>query len=86
MIHGRAIPRQLFPFGDCFTGLIPMKNQHSQPSFARCVLHLRSIHRNPSGFRFYVCGIAREFANPCGEIILAGIVLLLFCFGVNLFF
>ena len=62
------------------------KNQHSQPSFARCVLHARAITRNPSRFRFYVRGIFREFANPCGEIILAGIVLLSFCFGVNLFF
>ena len=63
-----------------------MKNHHHQPSLARCVLHVRAIHRNPSGFRFYVRGILREFANPCGEIILAGIVLLSFCFGVNLFF
>ena len=59
---------------------------NKQPSFARCVLHVRAIHRNPSAFRFYVRGIAREFNNPCGEIILAGIVLLSFCFGVNLFF
>lgn len=62
-----------------------MKNQVT-PSFARCVLHVRAIHRNPSAFRFYVRGIAREFANPCGEIILAGIVFLSFCYGVNLFF
>jgi hypothetical protein len=62
-----------------------MKNQQ-QPSFARCILHVRAIHRNPSRFRFYVCGIAREFANPCGEIMLACLLLVLFCFGVNLFF
>ena len=59
---------------------------NKQPSFARCKLHLSCIVRNPSRFRFYVCGIIREFNNPCGEIILAGILLLSFCFGVNLFF
>lgn len=66
--------------------LSPMKNQHTNPSFARCVLHVRAIHRNPSALRFYVRGILREFANPCGELILAGIALVLFCFGVNIFF
>ena len=68
------------PFATLFN---PMKNQ---PSFARCVLHVRAIHRNPSALRFYVCGIIREFNNPCGEIILACVAFLLFAFGVNLFF
>lgn len=64
-----------------------MKNQNSQPSFARCVLHLRAINRNPSQFRFYVRGIVREFTGSLsGLFILGGIVFLCFAFGVNLFF
>jgi hypothetical protein len=50
-----------------------MKNQPI-PSFARCVLHVRAIHRNPSQFRFYLSGILREFkeASPFALVFVAG--------------
>lgn len=61
----------------------PMNNL---PSFARCVLHLRAIHRNPSRVSFYVRGILREFDNIGGAICVACFAFICFAFGVNLFF
>jgi hypothetical protein len=59
-----------------------MKNQHQQPSFARCVLHVRAIHRNPSQFRFYLGGIIREF-KECSTLAFC-FVFTLFIFGLSI--
>jgi hypothetical protein len=67
------------PFATLFN---PMKNQPNQPSFARCVLHLRAINRNPSQFRFYLSGILREF-KECGTIAIC-FVFTLFIFGLSI--
>jgi hypothetical protein len=60
---------------------------NSQP-FARCVLHVRCVVRNPSRLRFYVGGILREFQEASSfALIVAGTCL--FGFGVclvNFFF
>jgi hypothetical protein len=47
---------------------------NSQPSFARCKLHLSCIVRNPSRFAFYAGGIIREFkeATPFALVFVAG--------------
>ena len=63
-----------------------MKNT-TVPSFARCVLHVRAIHRNPSAFRFYLGGIVREFTQSLsGLLIVAGFSALLALKIINLFF
>lgn len=59
---------------------------NTSPSFARCLLNVRALFRRPSRFRFYVCGVLREFDNLCGSVIVCGFALLLFIFGVNIFF
>ena len=59
---------------------------NSQPSFARCVLHVRAIHRNPSRVSFYVRGILREFDNLGGAICIGCLAFVLFAFGANAFF
>ena len=56
------------------------------PSLARCVLHVRAVTRNPSAFRFYLRGILREFANPFGEFILAGSLLIVLIQIINLIY
>ena len=56
---------------------------NNQPSLARCVLHVRAIHRNPSAFGFYLRGILREFSNPFGEFVLAGSLLIVLIQIIN---
>lgn len=84
---GDNAPMSCFPvLIGTMTGRLPSMNK--QPSFARCVLHVRAIHRNPSGFRFYVCGIARELftGSFAGLFILGGIAFICFALIVNSFF
>jgi hypothetical protein len=50
---------------------------NSQP-FARCVLHVRCVVRNPSRFRFYLFGILREFREASSFALIVG--------GVGFFF
>jgi hypothetical protein len=64
-----------------------MKKTNPETSGGRCVIHVRSIIRNPSRFAFYACGIIREFKQASGFALC--VVLGLFVFGlhlVNLFF
>ena len=56
---------------------------NSNPSFARCKLHLACITRNPSRFAFYAGGILREFQQATPFALLVGGAAL-FCFGVSL--
>jgi hypothetical protein len=59
---------------------------NTQPSFARCILHVRAVTRTPSRFRFYAGGIIREFSNPFGEFLVAGFFLIILLNLINLFF
>ena len=63
-----------------------MKNH--TPSFARCILHARSITRNPSRFGFYLRGIIREFkeASPFALVFVAGCSPFFGLCLINLFF
>jgi hypothetical protein len=56
---------------------------NSNPSFARCKLHLACMTRNPSRFAFYLGEILREFKDATPFALLVGGTGL-FIFGASL--